>query len=300
MDPSALIRLPAGRARAVVITCAVTGGVHGKEANPALPEQPDEIVRAAVECQRAGAAIVHCHARDESGASTADVAVFEKILEGLRRETDLLVNFTTGGAPGQTVDERLAVLDLAPDVVTLNTGTMLYQVPGEAEELFVNERETIVAIARRAQGRGIKPELEVYNTAMLREVEHLAEQGLLEPPPLINAVLQTPMQGGELGTVANVMQFVDRLPSGAVFTVTSCGRTQLHLTTLAMLIGAHVRVGFEDNVYYARGQLAESNAQLVERSRRQIQELGLRVADPDEARQLLNLDQPSQVVGGSA
>jgi 3-keto-5-aminohexanoate cleavage enzyme len=300
VDPRTHIHLPAGEERPVIITCALTGGVQGKAANPALPEQPEEIVRAAVECQQAGAAIVHCHARDEQGASTGDIEVFDAILTGLRRETDLIVNFTTGGAPGQTLDERLAVLDLTPDLVTLNGGTLLYQVAGEPEEPFINKRETIVAIAQRARARGIKPEMEVYNTAMLRELGYLIERGLVDPPPAVNAVLQTPMQGGDLGTVANVMHFVDCLPTGVVFSVTACGRTQLHLTTLAMLIGAHVRVGFEDNVYYKRGQLADSNAQLVERCARLIRELGLRVADLDEARRLLSIGEPRRVVEGVA
>ena len=273
----------------VIITAALTGGTHGKAANPALPEQPDEIVREAVACQEAGAAIVHCHARDIEGHNTASVEVFSQILDGLRAHTDLLVNFTTGGGPGQSLDERLAVLDLTPDLVSLNMGTMLYQMPGEPEELFLNARADIEAIAERARRSGIKPELESYNTAMLVEVEHLIARDLLVAPYQINAVLETPMQGGERGTPWNVLQFATRLPAHSVFFVTACGRSQLPLTTLAMLIGGHVRVGFEDNIYYRRGELAAGNAQLVARAARIAGELELTLATPESARGILGL-----------
>jgi 3-keto-5-aminohexanoate cleavage enzyme len=288
-SPGRAILEEAGVARPVIITCALTGGVHGKEAHPALPEQPDEIVRAAVSAQAAGAAIVHCHARATNGDNTGDPDVFARILEGLRAHTDLIVNFTTGGGPGQSFEERLGVIDVAPDIVSLNMGTMLYQLRGEPEEPFINTRAEIEEIARRAAARGIKPELEVYSTTMLSEVANLVASGRIAAPYQINAVLNTPMQGGERGTVWEVVNFALRLPEPAVFFVTACGRTQLPLTTLAMLIGGHVRVGFEDNIYYGRGELATDNAQLVTRSARLAGELGLQVASPDQARAMLGL-----------
>lgn len=287
---------PAGAPRPVVITAALTGGIHGKEANPALPEQPEEIVEAAIACEQAGAAIVHCHARDERGESTGDPEIFARILEGLRRQTDLLVNFTTGGAPGQSMEERLQVLDLAPDLVTLNAGTLLYQLPGEPEEPFVNSRAEIEVIAQRALDASIKPELEVYNTAMLIEVENLIGKGLLTPPYIVNAVLGPPMQGSDPASLWSVIDFQLRLPQACHFTVTGCSRAQLPLAVLAMLGGAHVRVGLEDNIYYRRGELAASNAQLVERVRRIADELGLEVASPARARELLRMPQPADAI----
>lgn len=139
------------------------------------------------------------------------------------------------------------------------------------------------------QRRGVRPELEVYNIAMLEEAEYLIGTGLVEPPYIINLVLHTPTQGGLRGTPQNLLEMVQRLPAEAICNVSSMGRTQLPITTIAMAMGLNVRVGMEDNVYYKRGELLENNAQLVERAVRIAKELQVEPASPDEARQMLRL-----------
>jgi len=162
----------------LIITAALTGGMHGKQANPALPEQPGEIVDAAVECWNAGASIVHLHARDAVGRGVAEPDIFREINEGIRSRCPLLIQDTTGDA-GIPVAQRILSLDTGPDMASLNMGTVVFFVPGPegVEEVdFVNRRSEIEAFAVAMLERGIKPEMEVYSPAMFGEVENLIEK----------------------------------------------------------------------------------------------------------------------------
>jgi|HigsolmetaAR201D_1030396.scaffolds.fasta_scaffold23982_2 3-keto-5-aminohexanoate cleavage enzyme len=272
----------------VVITCPLTGGIHGKEANPNLPEQPDEIVEQGIAAWRAGAAILHVHARLPDGSNTMDKAIYREIHERLCAETDAIVQLTTGGSPRLTVQERLNTVLLNPEMCSLNMGLLNFFIRGE-QTFFSNHRSDILRFAREMRHRGVKPELEVYNMAMLEEAEYLISTGLLEPPYVINLVLNTPTQGGLRGTPINLVEMVRRLPPDTICNVSSMGRTQLPITTMAMAMGLNVRVGLEDNVYYRRGELARDNAQLVERTVRIARELNLEPATPDEARAAMKL-----------
>jgi 3-keto-5-aminohexanoate cleavage enzyme len=278
----------------VVITCALTGGIHGKEANPNLPEQPDEIVEQGVAAWRAGAAVLHVHARNPDGSNTMDPAIYRELHERLCAETDAVVQLTTGGSPVLPVEERLNTVLLAPEMCSLNMGLLNFFIRGE-RVFFSNHREDIERFAHEIAGRGVRPELEVYNSAMLEEVAHLLGTGVLDPPFVINLVLHTPTQGGQRGTPRNLMDLVSRLaelpvpPEALRVNVTSMGPTQLPLTTIGIAIGLHVRVGMEDNVLYRRGEPLRDNAQLVERTVRIAHELQRRPATPDEARELLGL-----------
>jgi 3-keto-5-aminohexanoate cleavage enzyme len=274
--------------RKVIITCALTGGVHGKEANPNLPEQPDEIIEQGIAAWKAGAAILHCHARDPEGKPTTDIAIFSKIYEGLLAETDAIINLTTGGGLGLPVEERIRSTELVPEICTLNMGLLDFILRGK-EFFFSNHRSEITWFVETMRDKGIKPELECYNIVMIEESLRLIDTGILDPPYMFNIVLNTPTLGGLKGTPENLFDMVKRIPKDAVVTVSSMGSTQLPLTTIGMALGLHVRVGLEDNVHYAAGEFCTSNAQLVERAVRVAGELQLDVATPDEARVIVGL-----------
>jgi 3-keto-5-aminohexanoate cleavage enzyme len=273
----------------VVITCALTGGIHGKEANPALPEQPDEIVEQGVAAWRAGAAILHVHARNPDGSNTMDPAIYTELHERLCAETDAVIQLTTGGSPRLSVEERITTVRLAPEMCSLNMGLLNFFIRGE-QVFFPNHRSDIVRFAQEIRDHAVRPELEVYSLAMIEEVEHLLSLEILEPPYAINFVLHTPTQGGQRGTPRNLSDAVERLrdlsvePEDLRVTVTSMGATQLPLTTIGLAMGLNVRVGMEDNVLYRRGEPVVDNAQLVERTVRIARELDRRPATPDEAR----------------
>ncbi len=275
----------------VIITCALTGGIHGKEANSNLPEQPDEIIEQGVAAWQAGAAVLHVHARNPDGSNTMDQAIYSELHERLCSETDAVVQLTTGGSPMLSVEERLNTVFLAPEMCSLNMGLLNFFIRGE-QVFFSNHRSDIEQFAREISARDVKPELEVYNSAMLEEVDHLLSLEILKPPYTINFVLHTPTQGGQRGTPQNLLDMVDRLRDLSVpqedlrVNVSSMGPTQLPITTIGLAMGLNVR---EDNVLYRRDEPVESNAQLVERTVRIAHELDREPATPDEARQRLGL-----------
>ena len=278
----------------VVITCALTGGIHGKEANPNLPEQPDEIVEQGVAAAAAGAAILHVHARNPDGSNTMSREIYGELHDRLRAETDAIIQLTTGGSPTLPVAERLNTVLLNPEMCSLNMGLLNFFIRGE-QVFFANHRSDIERFAREIAARDVKPELEVYSAAMLEEVEHLLGLGILGAPYVINLVFHTPTQGGTRGTPENLIDAVTRiraLGEDVRINVTSMGPTQLPLTTIAMAMGLNVRVGMEDNVLFRRGEPLENNAQLVERAVRIATALDRPVATPAQAREQLGLRKP--------
>jgi 3-keto-5-aminohexanoate cleavage enzyme len=278
----------------VIITCALTGGIHGKEANPNLPEQPDEIVAHGIAASEAGAAILHVHARNPDGSNTMDPALYHHLHERLCAETDAVIQLTTGGSPVLPVEERLNTVLLSPEMCSLNMGLLNFFIRGE-QVFFANHRSDIERFAHEIAARDVRPELEVYSAAMLEEVQHLIGLGILEPPYVINLVLHTPTQGGTRGTPENLHDAIGRLRTIGIpwedlrINLTSMGQTQLPMTTIAMAMGLNVRVGMEDNVLYRRGEPLRDNAQLVERAARIARELDRPPATPEQARELLAL-----------
>ena len=283
-----------GRDNKVIITCALTGGIHGKEANSNLPEQPDEILEQGVAAWQAGAALLHVHARKPDGSNTMDPEIYSELHERLCAETDAVVQLTTGGSPLLPVEERLNTVLLSPEMCSLNMGLLNFFIRGE-QVFFANHRSDIERFAHEISSRNVKPELEVYNSAMLEEAAHLLGLGTFEPPYTINFVLHTPTQGGQRGTPKNLLDMVERLHDLPVareelrVNVTSMGPTQLPITTIGLAMGFNVRVGMEDNVFYRRGEPLRNNAQLVERTVRIARELERQPATPDEARETLGL-----------
>ena len=282
----------------VIITCALTGGIHGKEANSNLPEQPDEIVEHGVAAWNAGAAILHVHARNPDGSNTMDPDIYREIHRRLQSETGAIIQLTTGGSPRLPVDERMNTIRIGPEMCSLNMGLLNFFIAGE-EVFFSNHRSNILRFAEEMREQNVRPELEIYNSAMIEEVHYLLGTGILEPPYALNFVLNTPTQGGQRGTpydLFDMMLRIEHLPVSTDdlrITVSAMGRTQLPMTTIAMSMGLNVRVGMEDNVYYRRGELLDDNAQLVERTVRIAGELGREVASPHQARALLGLMDPA-------
>ena len=278
----------------VVITCALTGGIHGKEANPNLPEQPDEIVEQGVAAWRAGAAILHVHARNPDGSNTMDPDIYGELHRRLCEETDAVIQLTTGGSPRLPVEERLNTVFLAPEMCSLNMGLLNFFIRGE-QVFFANHRSDIERFAREIAAREVRPELEIYSAAMLEEVQHLISLDILSPPYVLNLVLHTPTQGGTRGTPENLLDALARIRSLGVpledlrVNLTSMGATQLPMTTIAMAMGLNIRVGMEDNVLFRRGEPLENNAQLVERAVRIATELDRPIATPAQARELFAL-----------
>lgn len=187
-----------GKDDPVAITCALTGGIHGKEANSNLPEQPDEIVEQGVAAWQTGAAVLHVHARKPDGSNTMDPQIYSELHERLCAETDAVVQLTTGGSPVLPVDERLNTVLLSPEMCSLNMGLLNFFIRGE-QVFFANHRSDIERFAHEIRARDVKPEFEVYNSAMLEEVAHLLSLDILEPPYTVNFVLHTPTQGGQRG-----------------------------------------------------------------------------------------------------
>ncbi len=282
----------------LIVTAALTGAQQGKEANPNLPEQPDEIIQQAIECWRAGAAVVHIHARDERGKATSDVKIFRRIVEGIRAAgCDVVINLTTGGAiAGLSLAERIAIVpQLKPEIASFSVGaTMVGRYDVEKKKwardftmpISYADMETI---ARTMLDNGVRPELEVYDAGMLNNVTILREQGWLSDPLWINFVMGIP---GQVTTTTpkNLLHLAESLPPKAMWLVSAIGgRAHWAMAAMTIAMGGHVRTGLEDNVYLERGVLAGGNAPMVEKMIRLAREIGREVATADETRETLNL-----------
>lgn len=264
----------------LIITAALTGAEVTRAQQPALPITPDEIAQAAFECAQAGAAIVHVHARLPDGTPTQDKEIYRQIIAAVRARCDVIVQVSTGGAVGMTAAERLATVTLAPEMATLSMGSVNF-----GGDVFMNHPADMEVFAQTMREHGVKPELEIFDSGMLTTASRWLKKGLLEGPLHFDFVLGIP--GGMAGTPEALMYLKSQLPPQATWTVAGIGAAQLPLATMAIVLGGHVRVGFEDNVYYRKGELAQSNAQLVARIARISGELDRPVATPNEARAML-------------
>ena len=272
----------------VIITVAQTGALVNKKMNPNVPEQPHEIIASAKECYDEGAAIVHIHARDKNGENTSDPETFMAIRDGIRETCNLIIQFSTGGGPELTQEQRIECLKAQPEMASLNMGSMMRIFGKYAGVPWSNMPDEIEWYVSRMRELGVKPEMEVYNFAMFRDVNAVIEKGLVEEPYYINLVLGMRYQGACDATPKILSRLYDFLPDDAFFNCTAVGPAQLPITTMAMIMGSCVRVGLEDNIFYSKGELA-TNAQLVARSVRIARELGKEPATPDEARAILGL-----------
>jgi 3-keto-5-aminohexanoate cleavage enzyme len=294
----------------LIIVVACNGGIQGKEASEVIPETGDEIAESVQAAYEAGAAMVHIHARDPKNLTQAarETDVWREVLGKVRKSCpEIIINATTGASPAMTMEERassiaagpeLASLNLAPDMSKFKLkerrAPLSFPRPAiEIDECTPYTYGQIHQFAAEMKQRGIKPELEIYHPGCAWVIDYLIENNLLEKPYWIQTVMG--YQTGSFPTVEHVLQLLKEFPDGALWLCSAIGAFQLPLTTMATLMGGHVRVGLEDNVYYSRGRKAKGNAELVQRTVRIAQELNRPVATPAQAREMLGLrSQPSQ------
>ncbi len=267
----------------VVITAAVVGAEVTRAQNPAVPYTPAEIAAAAVAAGRAGAAVVHLHARWPDGRPSQEPAHFREIIDRIRQAgSAVVVQCSTGGAVGMGIEERLGALVEGAEMGTLNLGTMNF-----GDGIFVNARPDVVRVAARLRERGLPAECEVYDAGMLDTLRWLLEQGHLAPPYQVQFVLG--VAGGISAGERNLRFLVGGLPEDVHWSAAGVGRHQLPMAELALAMGGHVRVGLEDNLYAGRGVLASGSDQLVSLAVERAGRAGREPADPDVARRLLGI-----------
>lgn len=272
----------------VVLTAAIVGAEVTREHTPHLPITPEEIADEAARCREAGAAVVHLHVRDDAGAPTQAADRFAAALEAIRAKTDCIVQVSTGGAVGMSLDERAGALACRPEMATLNCGSLNF-----GEDVFVNRRPDIVELAARLRASGAVAELECYEVGHVEEALRLAGEGVVPSPLHFQFVLGVP--GGIGPSEANLRFLVSHLaPRAADSTwgVAAVGRHQQPMTELAMRLGGHARVGLEDNIYLEKGVLAEGSAPLVARAAAYARGIGRAPVEPARARELLAIGRP--------
>ena len=283
----------------VIITCAVTGAGDTVGRHPDIPVTPEQIAVAAIDAAKAGAAIVHCHVRDPAtGKGARDVSLYREVVARIREsETDVVINLTAGMGGdlfigpdemptvfGNETDlvgalDRLPhVEELLPEICSLDCGSYNF---GEGSLVYVSTPDMLRRGAERIQELGVKPELEIFDTGHLSFTLKMLEEGLIDDPPLFQLCFGIPW--GAPADVGVMKSWVDLLPPGANFTAFAISRDQMPFAAQSVLLGGHVRVGLEDNLYLRRGVFA-SNAQLVEQARTIVELMGARVLGPDEAR----------------
>jgi 3-keto-5-aminohexanoate cleavage enzyme len=269
----------------LIITVGLTGSRISRDQTPFIPITPKEIAQAGIEAWEAGASVLHIHVRDpQTQLGTQDVAVFKEVVDRIRSRTDAILCLTTSGIPGRNLptEDRLQPLTLNPEMVSFDAGSMNMGV-----NVFLNSPEFLAALATATATKGIKPELEVFDIGMVYTCLRFLEKGLLKAPMHFQFVLGT--QGGMPATFKSLLHLTEIIPSDSTWSVIGIGAGQLPMTVTGMMMDGHVRVGLEDNIYYSKGVLARSNAQLVERVVRLAGELGREVATPPEARRILGL-----------
>lgn len=304
--------------RKVIITCAVTGSIHTPSMSPYLPITPAEIAEAGISAAAAGATVLHLHARDANdGRPTQNPAVFREFLPRIKAETDAVINLTTGGAPGMTVDERMQpAVECEPELASLNMGSMNFglfpmlkrfsdfrysweqdHLVNSRDMVFRNTFSDIERILQKCSANGTRFEFECYDISHLYNLAYFLDQGVIRPPLFVQSVF------GLLGGIGNhpedllhMRRTADRLfGSDYVWSILGAGKNQIPLATMGAVMGGNVRVGLEDSLWDGPGKLAESNAAQVRRIRTILEALSLEVAEPDEARQMLQLKGKGEV-----
>jgi 3-keto-5-aminohexanoate cleavage enzyme len=273
----------------LIITAAVVGSRPSKEQNPAVPYTPKEIADEAIRAWRAGAAIAHIHVREpQTGAPSSELVLFKEVLDRIRAESDMLVNLTTSGlnitgSPDEIADARLEPVSLNSEICSLDIGSMNF-----FDQAFINPPQFGETAAKRMLAARVKPEIEVFELGHVEQAKHMIEQNLIASPPYFQLCMG--VRWGIPAHPENLLAMKKALPGGAVWSVLGVGRHQLPMIKLAMQLGGHIRVGFEDNLFIKKGLLANSNAQFVEQAVEIGASLARDIASPTEARQILHLD----------
>ncbi len=269
----------------LIITVGITGSRITRQQTPYIPITPEEIAWSGIEAWRAGASVLHIHVRDpKTGLGTQEASIFKEVVDRIRSETDAILCLTTSGIPGRNlpIADRLQPLSLNPELVSFDAGSI-----NMGENVFLNPQEFLEALAKETLAKGIKPELEVFEVGMVITCFKYLEKGLLNPPLHFQFVLGTP--AGMPATAKSLLHLIEIIPQNSTWSVIGIGPGQLPMAMMGMVMGGHVRVGLEDNLYYSKGVLATSNAQLVERVVRIAKEFGREIATPSDARKILSL-----------
>lgn len=302
----------AAKAPKIIITCAITGSIHTPSMSPYLPVTPEQIARSAIEAAEAGAAVVHLHARDpETGIPSQDPALFEQFLPQIKRESDVVINLTTGGAPSMSIEERLEpAMRFKPEIASLNMGSMNFGsyellqrfkefkhdweqpfLEASDERIFRNTFKDIAHILNACAQNETRFEIECYDIGHLYTAAHFRDRQLVKDPLFIQSVFG--IRGGIGAHPEDVMHMkrtADRLFGDTYnWSVLGAGALQTRIVTQSLLMGGHVRVGLEDNLWAGKGRLAQSNAEQVTAIKAVIESLGFSVATPDEAREIMSL-----------
>jgi len=260
--------------------CPVVGAELTRKHYPYLPITPDEIAEAAVGAVNAGATVIHLHVRDKDGKPSQRVDIFKQVTTKIRQRCDCIIEYSAGGAVGVSLEERCGPLYLKPEMASLSMGTMNF-----GKEIFENTVHTIETLARTMISNEITPEAEIFDFGMLETALRFSYRKLI--PEKFHVGLGFGIPGGMAATIDNLAFMVNKLSFDQVWTAGAVGRFQLPITTHAIAMGGHVRVGIEDNIYYRRGQLAKSNAELIDRTVRIAKELERPIATIEQAREIL-------------
>ncbi len=269
-----------------IITVAPTGAWPTKRENPNVPMTPQEIAEDVEACYHAGAAICHLHMRDEYGLPTMDAARFEEAVRLIKKSGfDIIINLSTSGALDATDETRQAhIRSIRPEMASYNAGTMNWM----HRFVFLNTPDFMEELGRTMLECGIKPEVEIFDAGMVYNAAHYVETGVLQAPVHYQLVLGA--AGGMKATIDNLLFLKNLLPADATWSAFGIGRAHVPVMLTTLALGGHLRVGMEDNVYFAAGELAESNAQFVRRAAALIEHAGMKVATPEEAREILGLE----------
>ena len=273
----------------IIISAALTGAITSKHEAPALPITSDEIIRDAVVCAKAGAAIVHIHVRDEQGQGSMELARFREVYHGLKKALDeegldLLINLTTSGAVGVGDEERMAhIKELKPDLCSYDVGSLNWL----HSTVFLNPPHFLEALGACTQEHNVKPEIEIFDGGMVENAIYYLKKGVLKAPPFFQIVLGA--AGGLSGTPENLMFLRNKLPEGSLFSVSGIGKAHLPMMFAALSMGADgIRVGLEDNVFLSK-HVPATNVQLVERAVAAVKLAGYEISTAREAREILEL-----------
>jgi len=267
----------------LIITAAITGAELSKEKCPVLPITPSEQAQAAREAVDAGASVIHLHVRNKEGKPSQKKEDFQAAVQAITEACKgriPVIQFSTGGAVGEKIEDRLAPLSLKPPMASLNLGSINF-----GEDVFINTLSDMRSFAQAFKENQITPEYEIYEAGHLDTLKKLIGEKVISPPFHCQFVLGVP--GALMGDLASLQFLIQKLPSESSWGVAGIGRFQLPLAIHAILLGGHARVGLEDNIFYSKGLPAKSNAQLVERIARVAREVGREIATPDEARKIL-------------
>lgn len=268
----------------LIVTVAVTGAWPTKKNNPNVPITPKEIADSVYDCWNAGASIAHLHVRDENQNGTMDKELFVETVELIKDKCDIVINLTTSGELGASDEKRYAhLLEIKPEMASFDCGSMNWMHSG----VFLNSPKFLEKLASVMNEYEIKPEIECFDAGMIYNAMHYMKKGLIKEPAHFQICLGAP--GGSMATVENLVYLKNLLPDNATWSAFGTGSQHLPILYSTLALGGHVRVGMEDNVYYHKGILAESNTQFVERAVRLGREFGRDIASPGDARKILNL-----------